>query len=65
MVVEELALFPAAACKLGVNERFSIETTNTATKADPLFGASIEERFRELHRVIAAEAGCGCDNSPS
>ena len=65
MVVEELILFPAAACKLGVNERFSIETTNAAIKTDPLFGASVEDRFRELHRVIAAEAGCGCDNSPS
>ena len=66
MVVEELILFPAAACKLGVDERFSIETThNTAAKEDPLFGASVEERFRELRRVIAAEAGCGCDNPPS
>lgn len=65
MVVEELILFPAAARKLGVDERFSIETMHTAAKEDPLFGASVEDRFRELRRVIATEAGCGCDNPPS
>lgn len=65
MTVEELILFPAAARQLSANDLSAIETPDSGTKADPLFGANVEERFRELRRVITKEAGCGCENPPS
>lgn len=32
---------------------------------DPLFSGTVEQRFAELHRVIAAEAECECTPPPS
>lgn len=61
MAVEELCLFPAAARHLDEADWRTIEQTVAAEAPDPLFPVPAEERFVQLHRVIASEAECGCE----
>ena len=60
MAVEELTLFPVAARDLDSSDWFSILQASPHRAADPLFQTPIHERFVQLHRVIATEADCGC-----
>ena len=63
MAVEELALFPAAEHSLDEEDWVIIDNGTRRAEPDPLFPAPVEARFVQLHRVIAAEAGCGCDDA--
>lgn len=60
MVVEELALFPAALRHLDEQDWRAIEKTMAPGSPDPLFQSPAEARFSELRKVIASEAGCDC-----
>lgn len=60
MAVEELTLFPTAARHFDSSDWLSILQASPHRSADPLFQTPIHERFVQLHRVIAAEADCGC-----
>lgn len=61
MVFEELTLFPAALRHLDDEDWRALEPSTRETPRDPLFQAQVESRFADLHRAIAAEAGCDCD----
>lgn len=63
MAVEELILFPTAQRVLGDADWQHIDAA-IDTALDPLFGARVDERFRQLHATIAAQAHCGCDITP-
>lgn len=66
MAVEELALFPTAQRYLDTADWRAIEEAVPHPGRDPLFAKEVGARFAQLHRVIAAEADCGCaDASPS
>ncbi|AXF23950.1 cation-binding protein [Burkholderia pyrrocinia] len=60
MAVEELTLFPIATRHLDSGDWSSILQASPNQSADPLFQTPVHERFVQLHRVIAAEADCGC-----
>ncbi|MCG5077956.1 hemerythrin domain-containing protein [Paraburkholderia tagetis] len=60
MAVEELTLFPVARRHLDSGDWASILQASPTRSADPLFQTPVHERFVQLHRVIAAEADCGC-----
>ncbi|MBJ9696824.1 hemerythrin domain-containing protein [Burkholderia cenocepacia] len=60
MAVEELTLFPVATRHLDSGDWSSILQASPDQPADPLFQTPVHERFVQLHRVIAAEADCGC-----
>lgn len=60
MAVEELTMFPVATRHLDSGDWSAILQANPARSADPLFQTPVHERFVQLHRVIAAEADCGC-----
>jgi hypothetical protein len=64
IAVEELMLFPAALRHLSEPDWFAIREPVLDASPDPLFAGRAERRFEELHRVISAEAGCGCDERP-
>lgn len=65
MAVEELALFPMAEEVPGDADWNAIVTASPRPAlADPLFVSQTEERFADLRRVIAAEAGCECFQNP-
>lgn len=65
MAVEELALFPVAEEVLGDAEWNAIATAlPRQVPADPLFVSQTEQRFADLRRAIAAEAGCDCFQNP-
>lgn len=63
MAVEELILFPTAQRVLGDADWQHIDAA-IDTALDPLFGARVDERFRQLHATIATQAHCGCDITP-
>lgn len=63
MAVEELILFPTAQRVLGDADWQHIDAA-IDTALDPLFGARVDERFRQLHAAIATQAHCGCDITP-
>ena len=56
MVIEELTLFPAAEKNLSGADWYEIESSGAYGQPDPLFDATVDERFAELYRVIATEA---------
>ena len=60
MVFEELTLFPAALRHLDEDDWRALEPSTRDAAPDPLFDAQVQTRFGELHRAIAAEAGCDC-----
>lgn len=60
MAVEELTLFPVATRHLDTGDWSSILQASPTRSADPLFHTPVHERFLQLHRVIASEADCGC-----
>ncbi|HKT96107.1 MAG TPA: hypothetical protein VJS30_06190 [Paraburkholderia sp.] len=60
MAVEELAMFPVAMRCLDSGDWSSILQASPDRPADPLFQTPVHDRFLQLHRVIAAEADCGC-----
>lgn len=60
MAVEELTMFPIATHHLDSDDWSSILQSHPQRSADPLFQSPVHERFVQLHRVIAAEADCGC-----
>lgn len=62
MAVEELVLFPAALRHLSDEDWHAIEEVPGQMRSDPLFPTPAEARFVQLHRVIAAEAQCGCED---
>jgi len=62
MAVEELALFPAAVRFLDDDDWRAIDGASERRQQDPLFPAPAQDRFVQLHRVIAAEANCGCED---
>lgn len=65
MAVEELVLFPAAVRFLEADDWRAIDGASEPSQQDPLFPAPVQDRFVQLHRVIVAEANCGCeDESP-
>lgn len=59
MQMEERALFPLAQRVLG-NEDWMAIDAQIPEGADPLFGSSLEDRYRVLHHQIAKEVGCDC-----
>lgn len=60
MAIEELTLFPVATRHLDSGDWSSILQATPNRSTDPLFQTPVHERFVQLHRVIAAEADCGC-----
>ncbi len=60
MAFEELTLFPAALRHLDADDRRALEPSMRDAPPDPLFRPQVEARFADLHRAIAAEAGCDC-----
>jgi hemerythrin-like domain-containing protein len=60
MAVEELTVFPLATRHLDLDDWSVILQAHSHPSADPLFQTPVHERFIQLHRVIAAEAECGC-----
>lgn len=61
MVTEERQLFPVASTALDEEDWAAIKAAMPAVDgADPLFPVPSEQRFAQLHRLIAAQAGCGC-----
>lgn len=56
---EESEIFPLAA-KLLSDEDWSVIDAAAPLPMDPLFGESVHQRYRALHRHIAGEAGCAC-----
>lgn len=63
MAVEELILFPTARRVLE-NADWQVIDAALDTAQDPLFGARVDDRFRQLHAAIAAQAHCDCDLAP-
>lgn len=59
MAFEELTLFPAAQRHLGADDWRAIEPPPYDATPDPLFRSQADERFAQLHRAIALEAGDG------
>lgn len=53
-------MFPVAKRHLDSGDWSAILQANPARSADPLFQTPVHDRFVQLHRVIAAEADCGC-----
>ena len=43
----------------------AIDAITARVQHDPLLPTSTEDRFAQLRRVIAAEAGCGCEPEPA
>ena len=65
MAVEELALFPVAEEVLDdANWDAIVTALPRQVPADPLFVSQTEQRFADLRRVIATEAGCDCFQNP-
>lgn len=56
---EERELFPRLAAALDDEDWFLVDSA-IHFAADPIFGDSVQERFRTLHRRIAGQAHCGC-----
>lgn len=56
---EEDVVFPRLAASLTTEDWFLVDSA-IHFKADPLFGDSVEARFRAIHWQIASEVGCGC-----
>lgn len=56
---EEDVVFPRLAAALTTEDWFLVDSA-IHFEADPLFGDSVQARFRALHQRIAAEVGCGC-----
>ncbi|WP_199544251.1 hemerythrin domain-containing protein [Paraburkholderia kururiensis] len=61
MALEELTLFPVAVRHLDDADWSLIEQTVPGQSVDPLFQEPVQERFAQLHRIIATEAACGCE----
>lgn len=57
MAFEELTLFPAAQRHLEAEDWRAIEPSARSEPPDPLFHSQTDERFEQLHRAIAVEAG--------
>ncbi len=62
MAFEEQELFPLGKAHLSAGDWIDLNASMKAEE-DPLFGDRVGERYRELHRRIARDAGCGCDPS--
>ncbi|USX11110.1 hemerythrin domain-containing protein [Paraburkholderia fungorum] len=60
MDVEEAILFPTAVRHLNGDDFRAIALLDVYGQPDPLLQTPVDERFVQLHRVIANEAGCGC-----
>lgn len=60
MAFEEQELFPLGKAHLSAADWIDANAS-TKPEEDPLFGDRVEERYRELHRRIARDAGCGCE----
>lgn len=60
IAVEELVLFPAALRHLDSEDWRAVSAIPGEAHPDPLFPSPAEARFVQLHRIIAAEAQCGC-----
>ncbi|MDA8109892.1 MAG: hemerythrin domain-containing protein [Betaproteobacteria bacterium] len=56
---EERVLFPLAERLFDGSDWAAVEVAVPSGR-DPLFGAQVEERYRELKRRIALEGACGC-----
>lgn len=59
MNIEECEIFPRLAELLAETDWFLVDSAIHFV-ADPIFGDSVQERFRTIHRQIANQAGCGC-----
>ncbi|MDT8843304.1 carboxymuconolactone decarboxylase family protein [Paraburkholderia fungorum] len=62
MAVEESVLFPVAVRHLDQDDFRALALPDVHGQPDPLYQTPVDERFEQLHRVIAGEAGCGCDD---
>ncbi|TAL54600.1 hemerythrin domain-containing protein [Pandoraea sp.] len=62
IAMEELTLFPMALARLDADDWDAIVRGGPTPSADPLFQTPVHERFRQLHRIIAREAECGCED---
>lgn len=56
---EEKEIFPRLATHLTDEDWFLVDS-RIHFNDDPLFGQTVQTRFRSIHRVIADRAGCGC-----
>ncbi|NMG00265.1 hemerythrin domain-containing protein [Aromatoleum toluolicum] len=63
MALEEREMFPRLAASLGADEWFLVDSA-IHLAGDPIFGETVQERFKSIHRRIAGQAGCGC-NEPT
>ncbi len=59
MKMEERELFPVARVKLGDEDWADVNAT-VGSGQDPLFGQTVEERYRAIHHQIVQAAECGC-----
>lgn len=63
MDVEEREIFPRLAGLLDDEDWFLVDSA-IHFAADPIFDDVVQERFKTLHRRIAREAGCRCEDAP-
>lgn len=56
---EEEEIFPLALKLLSDQDWNDVEAAEPSA-ADPLFGESVQQRYRSLHQHIAREVGCAC-----
>lgn len=59
MAIEEREIFPRLAASLGDEEWFLVDSA-IHFAWDPIFGDTVQDRFKSIHRRIADQAGCGC-----
>ncbi|WP_324124046.1 hemerythrin domain-containing protein [Aromatoleum sp.] len=59
MDTEEREIFPRLAAQLDSRDWFLVNSA-VHFAADPLFGETVHERFKAIHRSIARHAGCRC-----
>ena len=59
MLKEEAKIFPLA-LQLLSDQDLSADDAAEPSPADPLFGESVQQRYRSLHQHIAREVGCSC-----
>lgn len=57
---EEAEIFPRLAAHLSDEDWFLVDS-KIHFDDDPLFGQTVQARFRSIQREIAARAGCGCE----
>ncbi|NMF87526.1 hemerythrin domain-containing protein [Aromatoleum petrolei] len=60
MDTEEREIFPRLDASLSDDDWFLVDSA-IHFASDPIFGDTVQERFRSIHRHIAGQVHCGCE----